>query len=92
MNSEQEASKGRIVALPLYDGYSLVTKLREPTGPRLIDIHAVADYTGLSTHTLYKMTSNRKIPHVKLGGEGVFDLALLDEWIKKSTVLPMPQK
>ena len=69
-----------------------MAKLREPTGPRLIDIHAAADYTGLSTHRLYRMTSNRKIPHVKLGGEFLFDLALLDEWIRKSMVLPMSQK
>jgi len=59
---------------------------------RLIDIRAAADYTGLSTHTLYTMVSHRKIPHVKLGGKLLFDLALLNEWIKQNTIMPMPEK
>ncbi len=64
----------------------------EPIKRRVIDIRAAADYTGLSTHTIYTMVSHRKIPHVKLGGKLLFDLALLDEWIKQNTIMPMPEK
>lgn len=64
----------------------------KPIRGRLIGIRAAADYIGLSTHTIYTMTSHRKIPHVKLGGKLLFDLALLDEWIKQNTVMPMPEK
>ena len=67
-------------------------KSSDPTKLRLIDIRAAADYTGLSTHTLYTMVSQRRIPFVKLGGKLLFDLALLDEWIKQNTVMPMPPK
>ena len=64
----------------------------KPIRGRLIDIRAVADYTGLSTHTLYTMVSQRRIPHVKLGGKLLFDVALLDEWIKQNTIMPMPPR
>ena len=65
-------------------------KPEKPIRGRLIDIRAAAGYTGLSAHTLYKVTSCQRIPHVKLGGKLLFDLALLDEWIKQNTVMPMP--
>jgi len=67
-------------------------KPEKPIRPRLIDVHAAADYTGLSTHTLYTMVSQRRIPFVKLGGKLLSDLALLDEWIKQNTVMPMPPR
>ena len=62
----------------------------KPIRGRLIDIRAVADYTGLSTHTLYTMVSQRRIPFVKLGGALRFDLDRLDEWITQKSVIPMP--
>ncbi len=64
----------------------------KPIRGRLIDIRAVADYTGLSTHTLYTMVSQRRIPFVKLGRCLRFDLDRLDEWIKQNSVIPMPEK
>ncbi len=59
---------------------------------RLLPIREAAAYTGLAVETLYKMVSHRKIPHVKLGGKLLFDVALLDQWIKQNTVMPMPEK
>ncbi len=59
---------------------------------RLISIKEAAAYTGLSVHTLYTMVSQRRIPFVKVGRSLRFDLALLDEWIKQHTVMPMPPK
>jgi len=67
-------------------------KSSDPIKRRLIDIREAGEYTGLSTHTIYTMVSHRKIPHVKLGGKLLFDLALLDQWIKQNTVMPMPPK
>jgi excisionase family DNA binding protein len=57
---------------------------------RLLDIKEVSQLTGLSPHTLYTMVSQRRIPYVKVGRLTKFDLRLLDEWIAKSTVMPMP--
>ncbi len=59
---------------------------------RLVDIKEVAEYTGLSVHTLYTMVSQRRVPFVKMGRLTKFDLRLLDEWIAKNTVMPMPKK
>ncbi|MCH8040556.1 MAG: helix-turn-helix domain-containing protein [Nitrospinae bacterium] len=63
-----------------------------PISRQLISIQEAAKYTGLSPHTLYTMVSQRRIPYVKLGGKLLFDLALLDQWIKQNTVMPMPER
>lgn len=59
---------------------------------RLVSIQDAATYTGLSVHTLYTMVSQRRIPFVKVGRLVKFDLAMLDQWIRQQTVLPMPSK
>ena len=59
---------------------------------RLVSIQDAAEYTGLSVDTLYKMTSQRRIPFVKVGRLTKFDLGLLDAWIKQNTIMPMPEK
>lgn len=59
---------------------------------RLLDIREVAAYTGLSTHTLYTMVSQRRIPFVKLGRLVKFDKGKVDDWIKTNTVMPMPRQ
>ncbi len=59
---------------------------------RLLTVQEVSEYTGLSVHTLYTMVSQRRIPYVKMGRLTKFDLRLLDEWISKNTVMPMPSK
>ncbi len=59
---------------------------------RLVDIKEVAEYTGLSVHTLYTMVSQRRIPFVKVGRLTKFDVTLLEQWIKQHTVMPMPPK
>ena len=67
--------------------------MSETTGLlRLIDIKAAAHYTGLSTHTIYAMVSQRRIPYVKVGRLVKFDIGLLDAWIKQNTVMPMPPR
>ena len=53
---------------------------------RLLDIKEVADYTGLSVHTLYTMVSQRRIPFVKLGRLTKFDRVELDKWIASHAV------
>jgi len=59
---------------------------------KLLSIEEAAQYTGLSMHTLYKMVSQRRIPYVKLGSRLMFDIGLLDGWLKQNTVMPMPEK
>ena len=59
---------------------------------RLIDIKEAARWLGVTETTLYKMTYQRKIPHVKVGRLTKFDPVKLEEWIKAQTVMPMPWK
>ena len=54
--------------------------------PRLLDIHQVATYTGLSVHTLYAMVSQRRIPFVKMGRLTKFDRVEVDKWIAGNSV------
>lgn len=58
---------------------------------RLLNIQEAAQYTGLSVHTLYTMTSERRIPFVKVGRLTKFDRDTLDKWIKQQTVMPVPK-
>ena len=57
-----------------------------PMTRRLLDIKDVAIYTGLSTHTIYTMVSQRRIPYVKLGRLTKFDRLELDRWIASKSV------
>ncbi len=63
-----------------------------PLTRRLISVKEAAAYTGLSPHTLYTMVSQRRIPYVKVGRRTMFDLGLLDDWLKQHTVMPMPPR
>ena len=56
---------------------------------RLINIQDVAEYTGLSVHTLYAMVSQRRIPFVKMGRRTMFDPKELDRWIAENSVMPV---
>jgi len=53
---------------------------------RLIDIREVSVYTGLSTHTLYTMVSQHRIPFVKMGRLTKFDREEIDKWITAHSV------
>ena len=62
-----------------------------PIERRLLNIQEASTYTGLSVHTLYTMTSERRIPFVKVGRLTKFDREMLDKWIKQQTVMPVPK-
>lgn len=59
---------------------------------RLIGIKEAARWLGVNETTLYKMTYQRKVPHVKVGRLTKFDPVKLQEWIKAQTVMPMLEK
>ena len=59
---------------------------RAPIARRLLSIQEVAEYTGLSVHTLYTMVSQRRIPYVKMGRLTKFDRYEIDKWIAGHSV------
>ena len=54
---------------------------------QVLNVEEASEYTGLSTSTLYKLTSSRRIPHSKPSGKKVFfSREALDEWMLKNPV------
>lgn len=56
---------------------------------RLMTIDEAAAYLGLSVHTLYAWTSQRKVPFVKLGNRVRFDRRKLDAWLEELSMDPI---
>jgi len=59
---------------------------RIPELRRLITAKEAAQYLSLSTDTIYRMASQKKLPYLKIGGRVLFDLRALDRWIEKRMV------
>lgn len=56
---------------------------------RLLSVQETADYLGVSTQTIYKMSSQRRLPKTKIGGRLRFDLQQLNVWIREHTLMPI---
>jgi excisionase family DNA binding protein len=78
------------------DGTIPVTPWVDPreskAGRRLLGIKETSAYLGIQVDTIYRMVSQRRIPFVKVGRRTMFDLRLIDDWLARHTVMPMPQK
>ena len=48
----------------------------------ILNISQVAEYLSLAKSSIYKMTSERNIPHFKTGKKLLFKRSELDDWIK----------
>ena len=59
---------------------------------RLINVTEAAEWLGVTSQTLYKMVSHRRVPYVKVGGALKFDPEKLQEWITANSVMPMPPR
>lgn len=66
--------------------------MNEPNVRRLVDIRVLAGYLDVATDTIYTMVNQRKIPYVRVGRLVKFDLQMIDKWIVKNMVMPMPSK
>jgi excisionase family DNA binding protein len=53
---------------------------------RLITAKEAGQYLGLSTDTIYRMASQKKLPYLKIGDRVLFDMKALDHWIEKHMV------
>jgi len=53
---------------------------------RLITAKEASEYLSLSTDTVYRMASARKLPYLKVGDRVLFDVRTLDHWIEKHMV------
>ena len=71
-------------------GSTAANTQKEPQAHRspLVNVGHVAEYIGLSKHTVYTMVSQRRIPFVKVGRLTKFDLPTIDAWIRRHSVKP----
>jgi excisionase family DNA binding protein len=53
---------------------------------RLITAKEASQYLNLSTDTIYRMASLKKLPYLKIGDRVLFDLKALDHWIEKHLI------
>jgi excisionase family DNA binding protein len=53
---------------------------------RLITAKEASQYLSLSTDTIYRMASSKKLPYLKIGDRVLFDVKALDHWIEKHMI------
>ena len=53
---------------------------------RLITAKEASQYLSLSTDTVYRMASMKKLPYLKIGDRVLFDSKALDHWIEKHLI------
>ncbi len=53
---------------------------------RLITAKEASQYLSLSTDTVYRMASLKKLPYLKIGDRVLFDVKALDQWVEKHTI------
>ena len=58
------------------------------SGKKFLSPKELAEYMGLSVHTIYLWIQLRKIPHNKIGKLVRFNLAEIDAWLKAQHIEP----
>ncbi len=53
---------------------------------RLITAKEASQFLSLSTDTVYRMASLKKLPYLKIGDRVLFDIKALDQWIEKHMI------
>jgi excisionase family DNA binding protein len=48
---------------------------------RFLDVNGLAEYIHMSESYVYKMVSNKSIPHIKLGTRTLFERNQIDNWV-----------
>jgi len=53
---------------------------------RLITAKEASQYLSLSTDTVYRMASLKKLPYLKVGDRVLFDVRALDHWVERHLI------
>ena len=53
---------------------------------RLITAKEASQYLSLSTDTVYRMASLKKLPYLKIGDRVLFDVKALDYWVERHMI------
>ena len=55
----------------------------------LMTVLGLSAYLQVRKSTIYKKTCAKQIPYIKVGGQLRFDKVKIDEWLAKSSVVPL---
>jgi excisionase family DNA binding protein len=55
----------------------------------LIDIEECSEFLHLSKSCIYKKTSAKSIPHIRIGGKLLFNPEKLKTWVEEHEVIPI---
>jgi excisionase family DNA binding protein len=55
---------------------------------KLLSPKELADFLQISTSSIYRLTSQKKIPHVKCFGSVRFERERITEWVKTQRIEP----
>jgi excisionase family DNA binding protein len=47
---------------------------------RMMTVKEIADYLHIATSTVYRLTKQRELPGLKVGGGWRFNISTIDEW------------
>ena len=53
---------------------------------RLITVKEASQFLSLSTDTVYRMASLKKLPYLKIGDRVLFDVKALDHWVERHMI------
>jgi excisionase family DNA binding protein len=72
------------------DGLEILLKRQNILNKEILTLEEAAEYLVLSKSCIYKMTSNKEVPHYIPGGKKIyFKKTELDRWILESRVTPV---
>lgn len=62
------------------------------SGSRFFNKPQLADYIGISVHTVNALVSQKRIPYIKLGRRVLFDSRDIDKWMDEHKVEPLSEE
>ena len=63
--------------------------IRTDTDAGIMTVHDVAHYLRLSEATIYQMAQEGIVPAIRIGKSWRFKKELIDEWIRRKTVVSL---
>jgi excisionase family DNA binding protein len=57
-----------------------------PELKRLITAKEAGQYLSISTETIYRLVSLKRLPYIKIGDRVLFDIKALDRWIERNMI------
>lgn len=51
----------------------------------LLNVNELCEYLRISKAGVYRLTSERRVPMIKLGNRVLFDRAKIDEWLEEQS-------